>query len=105
MPRHTHNHLPPTLPFAWWHDLNIVDEMYQEWACDDPDKVTDWENNWHHLHGNGLRTIDDDMSYVTSGCVDAATHIHTKAPSPSLTNDSHNTELYAVTNVTPLFSP
>ncbi|KAF8587935.1 hypothetical protein K439DRAFT_1613953 [Ramaria rubella] len=68
-----------------------------------PDKVADWENDWHHLHGNGLPTVDDDTSYVTSGHVDTATHIHAKAPSPSLTNDSHNTEVYAVTNVTPAY--
>ncbi|KAF8573061.1 hypothetical protein K439DRAFT_1625330 [Ramaria rubella] len=65
--------------------------------------VADWENDWHHLHGNGLPTVDDDTSYVTSGHVDTATHIHAKAPSPSLTNDSHNTEVYAVTNVTPAY--
>ncbi|KAF8592095.1 hypothetical protein K439DRAFT_1610914 [Ramaria rubella] len=67
------------LPDMWWHDLNLDDKLYYEWAVDDPDKAADWENDWHHLHGNGLCTVDDDASHVTWGRVDAATHIHSNA--------------------------
>ncbi|KAF8582432.1 hypothetical protein K439DRAFT_1618248 [Ramaria rubella] len=97
---HSQTNEAAALPDMWWHDLSLDDKPYYEWAVNDPDKAADWENDWHHLHSNSLCTDDDDASHVTSGHVDAATYIHAKAPSPSLTNDGHNTELYAVTNVT-----
>ncbi|KAF8574353.1 hypothetical protein K439DRAFT_856668 [Ramaria rubella] len=101
-PRHIHNHLSPTLPFAWWCDLDINNEMYQEWTCDDPDKVANWENDC---------TTSTAMAYAPS-----MTTLHTSyraalmlpptsTPKPHHPryNDSHNTELYAITNVTPAY--